>query len=178
MASPFSMTAGIDGTRRLDLLNNFASLIHGHAHPAIVAAIQEQVTKGNRRHAQHRLSAVLATSSFDPCCSFRSWTIRIRSLLRGEGRMKSGLRTACINCALAVFCLGGTFAANFIQAEVSYLSVRLQPAPGPAFDAKTASLSSNGPSLNSLAKVSPDAIQEVLGKGRLFSESALPSASQ
>ncbi|MBD1588545.1 aspartate aminotransferase family protein [Pseudomonas typographi] len=52
---PFPVYAGsgsgayvtdVDGTRRLDLLNNFASLIHGHAHPAIVAAIQEQVTKG------------------------------------------------------------------------------------------------------------------------------------
>ncbi|MBK5413247.1 aspartate aminotransferase family protein [Pseudomonas sp. TH31] len=36
----------VDGTRRLDLLNNFASLIHGHAHPAIVSAVQEQVANG------------------------------------------------------------------------------------------------------------------------------------
>ncbi len=36
----------VDGTRRLDLLNNFASLIHGHAHPAIVGAVQERVALG------------------------------------------------------------------------------------------------------------------------------------
>ena len=35
-----------DGTRRLDLLNNFASLIHGHAHPAIVEAVTKRVALG------------------------------------------------------------------------------------------------------------------------------------
>jgi len=53
--SPFPIYAGrgegayvvdVDGTRRLDLLNNFASLIHGHAHPAIVKAVQERVALG------------------------------------------------------------------------------------------------------------------------------------
>ena len=29
----------VDGTSRLDLLNNFASLIHGHANPAIIEAV-------------------------------------------------------------------------------------------------------------------------------------------
>ena len=36
----------VDGVRRFDLLNNFASLIHGHAHPAIVAAVGEVVANG------------------------------------------------------------------------------------------------------------------------------------
>jgi glutamate-1-semialdehyde 2,1-aminomutase len=36
----------VDGTRRLDLLNNFASLIHGHAQPAVVEAVQKQVALG------------------------------------------------------------------------------------------------------------------------------------
>lgn len=36
----------VDGVRRLDLLNNFASLIHGHAPPPVVAAVTEQVGKG------------------------------------------------------------------------------------------------------------------------------------
>lgn len=37
----------VDGTRRLDLLNNFASLIHGHAHPAVVEAVRRQVGNGS-----------------------------------------------------------------------------------------------------------------------------------
>jgi len=36
-----------DGTRRLDLMNNFASLIHGHAHPEIVAAVTEAAANGS-----------------------------------------------------------------------------------------------------------------------------------
>jgi glutamate-1-semialdehyde 2,1-aminomutase len=35
-----------DGVERLDFLNNMTSLIHGHAHPAIVAAIVDQVQRG------------------------------------------------------------------------------------------------------------------------------------
>lgn len=35
-----------DGNRYLDLLNNQTSLIHGHAHPAITAAITEQMQHG------------------------------------------------------------------------------------------------------------------------------------
>jgi glutamate-1-semialdehyde 2,1-aminomutase len=36
----------VDGVWRFDLLNNFASLIHGHAHPAIIAAVGEVVANG------------------------------------------------------------------------------------------------------------------------------------
>src|SRR2546425_10458117 len=35
-----------DGNTYVDQLNNFGSMIHGHAHPAVVAAIREQVGKG------------------------------------------------------------------------------------------------------------------------------------
>lgn len=36
----------VDGVTRLDLVNNMTSLIHGHAHPGILAAIAEQMTRG------------------------------------------------------------------------------------------------------------------------------------
>ena len=36
----------IEGVERIDFANNMASLIHGHAHPAIVAAVTEQIQKG------------------------------------------------------------------------------------------------------------------------------------
>lgn len=36
----------VDGNSYLDFSNNFFSLIHGHAHPEIVAAIQRQVSSG------------------------------------------------------------------------------------------------------------------------------------
>ena len=36
----------VDGNEYIDLLSNYTSLIHGHAHPAIVKAIKDQAEKG------------------------------------------------------------------------------------------------------------------------------------
>ncbi len=36
----------IEGVERIDFSNNMASLLHGHAHPAIVSAVTEQLAKG------------------------------------------------------------------------------------------------------------------------------------
>lgn len=41
-----SYITDIDGVERVDFANNMASLIHGHAHPAIVEAVTEQLHKG------------------------------------------------------------------------------------------------------------------------------------
>jgi glutamate-1-semialdehyde 2,1-aminomutase len=37
----------VDGTELVDFMNNFTSLIHGHAFPDVVAAVQAQVAKGS-----------------------------------------------------------------------------------------------------------------------------------
>jgi glutamate-1-semialdehyde 2,1-aminomutase len=37
----------VDGNVLLDFMNNFTSLIHGHAHPDVVRAVQEQAAKGS-----------------------------------------------------------------------------------------------------------------------------------
>ncbi len=37
----------VEGVKRIDFANNMASLIHGHAHPAVVAAVTEQLQKGS-----------------------------------------------------------------------------------------------------------------------------------
>ena len=36
----------VDGFQRVDFANNMASLIHGHAHPAIIGAVSEQLQRG------------------------------------------------------------------------------------------------------------------------------------
>lgn len=55
----------IEGVERIDFANNMASLIHGHAHPKIVAAVTEQIQKGTAftlateveiRYAEHLCS--------------------------------------------------------------------------------------------------------------------------
>lgn len=37
----------IEGVKRIDFANNMASLIHGHAHPAVVKAVTEQLQRGS-----------------------------------------------------------------------------------------------------------------------------------
>jgi glutamate-1-semialdehyde 2,1-aminomutase len=49
-----------DGHEYLDLLSNFTSLIHGHAHPRIVAAITEQAGKGTAHGSAGELQVRLA----------------------------------------------------------------------------------------------------------------------
>jgi len=36
----------VEGVERLDFLNNYTALIHGHAHPAITTAVAEQIANG------------------------------------------------------------------------------------------------------------------------------------
>ena len=36
----------IDGNRYIDLSNNYSALVHGHAYPRIVEAVQKQVSLG------------------------------------------------------------------------------------------------------------------------------------
>ena len=50
----------VDGNRLLDFTNNATSLIHGHAHPALVRAIREQAARGTGWHAPHESQARLA----------------------------------------------------------------------------------------------------------------------
>ena len=50
----------LDGNRFIDLLNNYTALVHGHAHPKIVAAITEQAPLGMVFPAPSRLQAELA----------------------------------------------------------------------------------------------------------------------
>jgi glutamate-1-semialdehyde 2,1-aminomutase len=41
-----SYVMDIEGVERIDFANNMASLIHGHAHPAIVEAVTDQLQRG------------------------------------------------------------------------------------------------------------------------------------
>ncbi len=50
----------VDGNRLLDFTFNSTSLIHGHAHPAVVAAIQEQAARGTAWNAPNASAVKLA----------------------------------------------------------------------------------------------------------------------
>jgi glutamate-1-semialdehyde 2,1-aminomutase len=50
----------VDGNRYVELLNNYTSLIHGHAHPVVVEAIREQLGRGASFAAPHENTVRLA----------------------------------------------------------------------------------------------------------------------
>src|SRR6185369_4662665 len=50
----------VDGNDYIDHLGNFGSMIHGHAHPAIVAAVSEQLPLGTDYGAPTKLHLALA----------------------------------------------------------------------------------------------------------------------
>ncbi len=49
----------VDGQKLLDLQGNYTSLIHGHAHPETVKAVQEQIAKGSAYAAPFELQGLL-----------------------------------------------------------------------------------------------------------------------
>lgn len=50
-----------DGHEYLDFLNNYTSLIHGHAHPATITAVTKQLGRGTAFPARHPAQTQLAT---------------------------------------------------------------------------------------------------------------------
>ena len=51
----------VNGIERIDFANNVASLIHGHAHPAIVEAVTEQISRGTAFTVGTEVEIELAT---------------------------------------------------------------------------------------------------------------------
>ncbi len=80
----------VDGVTRVDFANNVASLIHGHAHPAIVEAATEQLRRGTGftlateaevRYAEHMCSRV---TSFEKIRFMNSGTEAIMATLKAS----------------------------------------------------------------------------------------------
>jgi len=68
----------VDGNEYLDMLNNYTSLIHGHAHPDIIAAAMAQVEKGTVfgaageiqfQHAEHLCNRITSMDQLRYCNS-------------------------------------------------------------------------------------------------------------
>ena len=78
----------IEGVKRIDFANNMASLIHGHAHPQIVAAVTEQLSKGTAFTLATEAEVLYAellcrrNSSFDKIRFVNSGTEAVMSCLK------------------------------------------------------------------------------------------------
>ena len=60
----------VDGVERIDFANNMLSLIHGHAHPALVVALKAQLERGTAFTMATEVEVDLAQLLCDRSASF------------------------------------------------------------------------------------------------------------
>lgn len=109
----------IDGVTRVDFANNMASLIHGHAHPKIVEAVTEQLSRGTAftmateaelRFAQH-------------ICSRNAGFDKIRFMNSGTEAVMAGIKAArAITGRPKIAKSEGAYHGTYDYAEVSQKS--------------------------------------------------------
>ncbi|XOV86767.1 MAG: aspartate aminotransferase family protein [Pseudomonadota bacterium] len=110
----------VDGHELLDFMNNFTSLIHGHAHPGIVAAVQQQAELGSAYAAPSLNQVELAELIVDRVSSI--------DLLRFCSSGTEGT-TMAIRCARAatgrqkIMKMEGGYHGSYEMAEVSLVPV-------------------------------------------------------
>ena len=112
----------VDGHEIIDFMNNFTSLIHGHAHPDVVNAVQAQVAEGSAFAAPNDNQIALAEMIVDRVPSIEQ--------LRFTSSGTEGT-TMALRCARAasgrhkIMKMEGGYHGSYEQAEVS-----LVPVPG------------------------------------------------
>ncbi|MDP2349985.1 MAG: aminotransferase class III-fold pyridoxal phosphate-dependent enzyme, partial [Chloroflexota bacterium] len=80
----------IEGVTRIDFANNMASLIHGHAHPVVVAAVTEQLRKGTA----FTLGTEIEVRYAEHLCSRNPGFERVRFVNSGTEAVMSCLKAA------------------------------------------------------------------------------------
>ena len=112
----------VDGNELLDFMNNFTSLIHGHAHPDVVAAVQTQVELGSAYAAPSESQVLLAELIVSRVPSIE----QMRFTSSGTEGTTMALR--CARAATSrnkIMKMEGGYHGSYEQAEVS-----LVPFPG------------------------------------------------
>ena len=106
----------IDGVERIDFANNMASLIHGHAHPAITDAVSQQLKKGTAftlateievRFAEHLLGR---NPSFDKLRFVNSGTEAVMGAVKASRAFTGRAKIAKVE---------GAYHGQYDYAEVS-----------------------------------------------------------
>ncbi|MEM7456065.1 MAG: aspartate aminotransferase family protein [Planctomycetota bacterium] len=109
----------IDGETRVDFANNMASLIHGHAHPAIVDAVKSQLERGTAftmateaelRFAQHLCSR---NDGFDKIRFMNSGTEAVMAAIKAARALTGRPKIAKVE---------GAYHGTYDYAEVSQKS--------------------------------------------------------
>ena len=115
-----------DGHEILDFMNNFTSLIHGHAHPTVVDAVQKQIAKGSAYAAPSENQVELAELIVDRVASIE----QLRFTSSGTEGTQMALR-----CARAytgkdkIMKMEGGYHGSYETAEVSLVPMPDQRGP-------------------------------------------------
>jgi glutamate-1-semialdehyde 2,1-aminomutase len=80
----------IEGKERIDFANNVASLIHGHAHPATINAVGEQLQRGTAYTVGTEIEVSYAEQMVKRCASFE----KIRFVNSGTEAVMSCIKAA------------------------------------------------------------------------------------
>lgn len=106
----------VDNMRRLDLLNNFASLIHGHAHPQVVEAVRAQVGNGSAFTLPTETEVALAETICARAESFE----QVRFCNSGSEAVMSAIKAArAITGRPKIVKAEGVYHGSYDYAEVS-----------------------------------------------------------
>jgi glutamate-1-semialdehyde 2,1-aminomutase len=155
-----------DGNEYIDLLNNYTSLIHGHAHPAVTAAVAAQVGRGtafpNPNASQTRLAEIVTgrVASVDLVRFCNSGTEAVMNALRAA--------RAFTGRDLVVKMEGG-YHGTFDDVEVSVHPDPRDPAAGDP-GAPLPTLDTPGVAANTLENVTVLPFNDVAAAERLFAE--------
>ncbi len=112
----------VDGHEIIDFMNNFTSLIHGHAHPDVVEAVQSQVAQGSAYAAPNESQIALAEMVVDRVPSIEQ--LRFTS----SGTEGTNMALRCSRAATGrqkIMKMEGGYHGSYEQAEVA-----LAPIPG------------------------------------------------
>src|SRR5687767_13322887 len=117
-----------DGRTYIDLLNNYTSLIHGHAHPAVVAAVSERLPFGTAFPAPNEAQTQLAEIIVDRVASVDM----IRFCNSGSEAIMNALRAArAFTGRDLVIKMEGGYHGTYDDVEVSVHPDPRDPASGP-----------------------------------------------
>lgn len=109
----------IDGNRYVDFSNNMASLIHGHAHPAVVGAVTEQLQRGSAFMMGTKAEVEFAEHMCSRCQSFE----QIRFMNSGTEAVMSGIKAARAYTGRPMIAKAeGAYHGGYDYAEVSQAS--------------------------------------------------------
>src|SRR5215213_7959606 len=155
-----------DGRTYVDLLNNYTSLIHGHAHPAVVAAVSERLPFGAAFPAPNEAQTRLAQIIVDRVASVDM----VRFCNSGSEAVMNALRAAraFTNRDLIVKMEGG-YHGTYDDVEVSVRPDPGDPAAGPD-RAPTALLGTRGVPENTIDNVLVTPLNDIEAVERLMRE--------